>query len=127
MVFLLAFLENISCLTLFHLLQKFNFLLKEQNNNLRINYIQLPLYFKYKIADSFAIGFGPQASLKGHSYEDRFQNLGFSALGGLEYMISDEFFIDARYSYGFTNGFEDNPLKLDANNTNIQIGLGVKF
>ncbi|WP_397362622.1 porin family protein [Olleya sp. R77988] len=98
---------------------------KEQS--LRINYIQMPLYFKYKIDESFAIGLGPQASLKGHSYEDQLQNLGFSILGGLEYMISDEFFIDARYSYGLTNVFDDNALNIEANNTNIQIGFGVKF
>ena len=98
-----------------------------KDQELRINYIQVPLFFKYKIGNKLAIGVGPQASLKGHSYEDGLQNLGFSALGGLEYMISDEFFIDFRYSYGLTNVIDDNVIDLEAKNTNIQIGLGVKF
>jgi opacity protein-like surface antigen len=98
-----------------------------KDQELRINYIQVPLFFKYKIGQSLSIGVGPQASLKGHSYEDGLQNLGFSALGGLEYMISDEFFIDFRYSYGLTNVFDDNAIGLEAKNTNMQIGLGVKF
>ena len=100
---------------------------QQERFSLRINYIQVPLYFKYKIGQSLSIGVGPQASLKGHSYEDGLQNLGFSALGGLEYMISDEFFIDFRYSYGLTNVIDDNAIGLEAKNTNMQIGLGVKF
>lgn len=98
---------------------------KEQN--LRINYIQMPLFFKFKIDQSLSIGVGPQASLKGHSYEDGFKNFGFSALGGLEYLITDEIFIDFRYSYGLTNVFDDNDVDLEAKNTNMQIGIGLKF
>ncbi|QCE43219.1 porin family protein [Psychroserpens sp. NJDZ02] len=98
-----------------------------KDQELRINYIQVPLFFKYKIGKSLAIGVGPQASLKGHSYEDSLKNFGFSALGGLEYLISDEFFVDFRYSYGLSNVLDDNASDLEATNTNIQIGFGVKF
>lgn len=97
-----------------------------QEEALRIDYIQLPVFFKYKISDLLSIGLGPQASLKAHSFEDGLQNISFSGLAGLEYMISDNFFIDARYAYGLTNIFDDES-GLDAANTNIQIGLGVKF
>jgi len=93
---------------------------------IRIEYIQLPLFLKYKLTESLSIGLGPQISLKGHDYEDGLQNLAFSGLGGLEYMISDEFFLDFRYSYGFTNVFDDETT-LEAKNTNMQIGFGVKF
>jgi len=97
-----------------------------KEENLRLDYIQMPVFFKYKISNKLAIGLGPQASLKSHDYEDGMQNLSFSGLGGLEYMISDEIFIDARYTYGFTNIFDDE-VNLDATTENFQIGLGVKF
>lgn len=93
---------------------------------LRINYLQVPLFFKYKVTQNLSIGLGPQASLKTHDYEDSMQNFAFSGLGGLEYMITDEFFLDFRYSYGLTNIFDDEAI-IEAKNTNMQIGLGVKF
>ena len=93
---------------------------------LRIDYIQMPIFFKFKVSDNLAVGLGPQVSLKGHEFEDNLKNLAFSGIGGLEYMISDEFFLDARYSYGFSNIFDDK-VGIEAKNTNIQLGLGVKF
>ena len=87
----------------------------------------MPLFFKYKIDSALSVGLGPQAALKGHSYEDGLTNLGFSVLGGLEYLITDEFFIDFRYSYGLSNVLDDNDAGLEAKNTNMQIGFGVKF
>lgn len=93
---------------------------------LRINYIQMPVLFKFNLSDCLSFGIGPQASLKGHKYQDGLKNLAFSGIGGIEYMISDEFFLDARYSYGLTNIFDDE-LGLEAKNTNIQLGIGVKF
>lgn len=98
-----------------------------KDQELRINYIQVPLFFKYKIDSALSVGLGPQAALKGHSYEDGLTNLGFSVLGGLEYLITDEFFIDFRYSYGLSNVLDDNDAGLEAKNTNMQIGFGVKF
>lgn len=93
---------------------------------IRIDYIQVPLFLKYKVGQSLSLGLGPQVSLKGHDYEDGLQNLAFSGLAGLEYAISDEFFIDFRYSYGLTNIFDDDT-NLEAKNTNMQIGFGLKF
>lgn len=93
---------------------------------IRIDYIQLPLLLKYQLSESLSIGLGPQVGLKGHDYEDGQQNLAFSGLGGLEYKLSDEFFLDLRYSYGLTNIFDDDT-NLEAKNTNIQIGFGLKF
>ena len=51
----------------------------------------------------------------------------FSGVGAFEFMVTDEIFIDARYHYGFTNILDDNPAGLEAKNTNIQIGIGVKI
>lgn len=99
---------------------------EERAYSTRINYIQLPLFFKYQVSESIAIGLGPQASLKAHSYEDAMQNLAFSGLAGIEYKLSEEFFLDLRYSYGLTNVFDDKA-NLEAKNENLQIGFGLKF
>ncbi|WP_081979179.1 porin family protein [Lacinutrix jangbogonensis] len=93
---------------------------------LRLDYIQLPLFFKMKVGEKLAIGLGPQVGLKVHGYEDGIQNFAFSGLAGAEYMITDEFFLDFRYNYGFTNIFDDDT-NLKANNHNMQLGFGVKF
>ncbi|WAC02846.1 outer membrane beta-barrel protein [Lacinutrix neustonica] len=93
---------------------------------LRIDYIQLPLLLKYEFAKFLVIGVGPQLSVKGHDYEDEKKNLAFSGIGALEYYLSDHLFIDFRYTYGVTNIYDDKT-NLDAKNTNIQIGFGVKF
>jgi len=93
---------------------------------LRLDYIQMPIFFKYKIIEKLSIGLGPQISLKGHDYKDGLKNLAFSGVAGLEYMISDELFLDLRYSYGLTNIF-DKETNLEAKNNNMQIGVGVKF
>lgn len=93
---------------------------------IRVNYIQMPLFFKYNVGEKVSIGLGPQIGLKVHGYQDGMQNLAFSGLAGLQYMVTDDFFLDLRYSYGFTNIF-DEETTLEAKNTNLQIGLGVRF
>ena len=51
----------------------------------------------------------------------------FSGIGGLEYMITDELFIDARYSYGITNILDKDLTSVEAKNSNIQFGFGIKI
>ena len=41
-------------------------------------------------------------------------------------MITDVFFVDARFSYGLTNVFDDTT-GLDAINKNLQFGFGLKM
>jgi opacity protein-like surface antigen len=93
---------------------------------LRASFIQLPILFKLHLGNKFAIGAGPQVSLKSWSYEDGFKNVTYSAIGGIEYMINDELFIDARYTYGLSN-LIDNDSNFEARNTNIQFGIGLKM
>ncbi|SEA62463.1 porin family protein [Bizionia paragorgiae] len=99
-----------------------------KHRTMRIDYIQAPILAKFKLGNRFSIGAGPMAGLKIHEYEDGLKNIAFSGVGALEYLISDEFFIDARYHHGFTNVFDDDSsLGDDATNRSIQIGFGVKF
>ncbi len=92
----------------------------------RLDYIQLPIFFKYKICDKISVGVGPQVSLKAHDYEDGFKNIVYAGGVGVTYMITDEIFVDARYTLGLTNVFDSNT-GLDATNENAQFGVGIKL
>lgn len=98
-----------------------------KDKTLRVDYIQAPILVKFKIDDRLSIGAGPLIGFKVHEFEDGYRNFGFSAVGGIEFMITDELFIDARYHFGVTNILDDNPRDLEATNTNIQIGIGLKI
>ncbi|MDX1278232.1 porin family protein [Oceanihabitans sediminis] len=93
---------------------------------LRANYIQLPVTLRFHFGN-LSVGVGPQANLKVWEYEDGYKNLILSGVGGLQYDISDTFFLDARFNYGFTNILEDNPAGIEAKNSTIQVGFGLKI
>lgn len=98
-----------------------------KDRSLRVDYIQAPILLKFRIGDRLSLGAGPLVGVKIHEFEDGYRNFSFSGVGALEFMITDEFFIDVRYHYGVTNILDDNPANLEAKNTNIQIGIGVKI
>ena len=97
-----------------------------KEKDLRIDYIQIPILFKYRFGDRFSFGAGPMAGVKVWEHEDNLKNFAFSMVGGLEFFITNDIFIDARYHYGFTN-VVDNESTFEANNSNIQLGVGVKI
>jgi hypothetical protein len=97
-----------------------------KDKEFRLDYLQMPILLNYKITRKIALGVGPQISLKAHDYEDGFQNLVYSGIAGLTYMITDEIFVDARFSYGLTNIFDD-LTGLEAINKNLQFGFGIKL
>lgn len=92
----------------------------------RVDYLHLPILFKFNIGERFAVGAGPQASVKIHEYEDGFKNFVFSGVAGVEYNVWDDFYIDVRFDYGFMNIIDDEQ-PWEAKNQNIQFGFGVKI
>jgi len=94
---------------------------------LRADYIQLPILFRFTLGDSFIIGAGPMASLKTWGHQDGFSTFTVSGVAGLEYMINDELFIDARVHYGITNILDEDLTTTEAQNTTIQFGFGLKI
>jgi len=98
-----------------------------KHESLKLDYLQLPVLFKFRVSEKFAIGVGPQVSLKVHEFEDGINNFSYSGVGSVEFKISHSLFADARYSYGFRNIFDENLVDADAINTNIQLGFGFKF
>ncbi|MCL6294796.1 porin family protein [Jejuia spongiicola] len=93
---------------------------------LHLDYIQAPILLRFRLSEKVHIAAGPQVGLKVHKYEDGVKNFAYSGVGGLEYKLSHVLFADVRYTYGFSNIF-DEKLNVEAKNSNIQIGIGYKF
>jgi len=94
---------------------------------LRADYIQLPILFRFSLGEFFKIGAGPMVSLKTWEFEDGFSTFTFSGVAGIEYMITDELFIDARVHYGFTSILDKDLTTQEAKSTTIQFGFGLKI
>lgn len=97
-----------------------------KDEELRLDYIQVPVLFKFRLSEKFHIGAGPQVGIKVHEYEDGVKNFAYSGVGGIEFKLSHQLFLDARYTVGLANILEDN-VGREATNSNIQFGFGFKF
>lgn len=93
---------------------------------LHLDYLQMPIFVRFKLSEKVHVGLGPQVSLKSNKVDDGVKNFAYSGIAGVEYKISHVLFADLRYTYGVTNVFEDY-LNFEAKNTNIQIGVGYRF
>jgi hypothetical protein len=93
----------------------------------RANYLQLPVMARFALGERFTIGAGPMISLKTWKDRDLFSTFAFSGVGGLEYMITDELFIDARVHYGLSNILDEDTTSLEAQNTSFQFGFGIRI
>ncbi|WP_242205839.1 porin family protein [Aestuariivivens insulae] len=92
----------------------------------RLDYIQVPAVFKFRLSEKLYLGLGPQVGVKVHEHEDGIKNFAYSGVGGIEFKLSHTLFLDARYTYGFSNVLEDY-MSFEGKNTNIQFGFGYKF
>ncbi|GAL61624.1 porin family protein [Algibacter lectus] len=93
---------------------------------INLDYLQMPILLRYRISEKFHAGLGPQVGLKVHKYEDGIRNFAYSGVASVEYKINLMLFADIRYTYGFSNIF-DEQLGIGAKNRNIQLGVGYKF
>ena len=99
----------------------------EQNISLRADYLKLPILLRLSLSDCLTVGAGPQLALKTWSNEDAFRTFTFSGVAGLEYMITDELFVDARFSFGLNNVLDEDFGNFEAKNNVLQIGFGMKI
>lgn len=97
-----------------------------KDEKLHLDYIQMPIFLKFKLSKRIRFGVAPQIGWKVYKFGDNVKDLAFSGVTGVEYKINEVLYIDARYTYGITNIFHENS-GLDARNTNIQIGIGYQF
>jgi opacity protein-like surface antigen len=98
-----------------------------KERGIRANYFNVPIQFRYVLSENLTIGAGPQLSLKTWEENDIFKTFAFSGVAGIEYMFTSDLFLDLRYSYGFTNILDDDAAPFEANNFNLQIGIGIKI
>ena len=93
---------------------------------IRADYINLPVQLKLNLSESLSIAAGPQIGLKTWKNQDGFSTWVFSGVGGLEYMFTDDLFFDVRAVYGFSNILDD-ATNLEAKDFTLQFGIGMKL
>ena len=99
------------------------------------NYINVPLMLKYYVAPSFSIDFGPQvgfnvyskATVDGETFDlkESTKTVDFGLGLGGTYNLTDNAFVQARYTMGMTKVFDGDLNK--EKNGNVQIAFGMKF
>ncbi|MEO1032452.1 MAG: porin family protein [Bacteroidota bacterium] len=98
-----------------------------KDEDLRADYIQMPIMLKLSASERLSFGAGPQIALKTWKNTDGFSTFAFSGVVGAEYMITDELFIDARYSFGLSNILDEDLTDSEARNHVMQFGFGIKI
>ena len=93
---------------------------------IRADYINLPVQLKFNLSETLSVGVGPQIGLKTWKNKDGFETWVFSGVGSLEYMFTDDLFFDVRAVYGFSNILDD-ATNLEAKDFTIQFGIGMKI
>ena len=106
------------------------------------NYINVPVMLKYYVSPAFSIDFGPQVGFNVYSkmtakgnaanieakltedLKDVTKTVDFGLGLGGTYNLTENAFVQARYTMGLTNVFDDDA---DCKNGNIQIAFGMKF
>lgn len=100
------------------------------------NYINVPVMFKYYVSPAFSIDLGPQVGFNVYSkysiedvkeavdLKDGTKGVDFGVGLGGTYNLTDNAFVQARYTLGLTKVFEGDG---DCKNGNIQIAFGMKF
>ena len=107
------------------------------DGKLNLGYINVPLMFKYAIAEKFNVEAGPQIGFlvsakekyNGHSddIKDSVNSVDFSIGIGASYDITKNLSADARYNAGVSNIAKDSEDNNKVRNGVFQIGLGYKF
>ena len=106
------------------------------------NYINVPLMLKFYATPNFSIDFGPQAGFNVYSkmtasgklanveakesidLKDNTKTVDFGVALGGTYNLTEKAFVQARYTMGLTNVFDNDA---DCKNGNVQIAFGMKF
>lgn len=120
----------------------------EAKGTFHTNYINVPLMLKYYATPEFSIDFGPQVGFNVYSkmtasgkvggtevketvdLKDMTNTVDFGLGLGATYNLTNNAFVQARYTLGLTKVFEEDELfgiESHEKNGNIQIAFGMKF
>ncbi len=105
------------------------------DESLRVDYLQLPVFLKYNFSEKFNIHIGPQVGLKIWEWEQDgvleadFNTFDFAAVAGVGVNLTENFFADLRYGFGLSNIIDDEniPGDFEGNSRNIQLSFGYKL
>lgn len=105
------------------------------------NYINVPVMLKYYVTPEFSIDFGPQVGFnvfnkvshknlsKSIDIKDSTKPVDFGLGLGGTFNLTENAFVQARYTMGLTKVFKDENVigENNAKNGNVQIAFGMKF
>lgn len=107
--------------------------LKDVDITFNTNYVNVPIMFKYYATPNFSIDLGPQVGFNVYSkisgekqtkdVKDNTKTIDFGVGLGATYHLTENVFIQGRYTMGLTKAFDQGDMK----NGNIQLALGYKF
>ncbi|MGB5819179.1 MAG: porin family protein [Saonia sp.] len=102
----------------------------------QIDYIQVPIILKVYLLDGLNLQAGPQFGFKineeidleptqdaGDFDTDAVKDFDFQITTGVEYKLAESFFVQARYTYGFSEIIEN----VDIHNSLFSAGIGFMF
>jgi len=108
-----------------------------KNVTFNTNYINVPVMLKYYVSPAFSIDFGPQVGFnvyskvsvegydKAYDLKDNTKGVDFGLGLGGTYNLTENAFVQARYTMGMTKVFDGDYNK--EKNGNIQVAFGMKF
>lgn len=88
--------------------------------------IFIPVLAKFYVAEGFNILAGPEVSFSLEETGDDTSSLSTNITGGLGYDITEDFFVEARYSQQLNNTYTGD-LDITARGNGLFIGVGYKF
>ena len=109
----------------------------EKTVTFNTNYINIPVMLKYYVTPSFSVDLGPQLSVNVYSkysiegvddaidVKDNTKTVDFGVGLGGTYNLTNNAFVQARYTMGMTKVFDGDHNK--EKNGNIQVAFGMKF
>lgn len=100
-----------------------------KDENWKANYINLPIQLRFLLGERLSIGVGPQIGLKTWQSADAYNTFNFSGVGGVQYSLFEDYFIEARAVYGFSDMLDENIVGpgLEAKQFMFQVGIGIKI
>lgn len=91
-------------------------------------FIETPVLLKRQIVKNLSAFAGPKAQYVFDTFDSVERNLGLGADLGVQYDLPKDFFIEARYGFGFTEQINENFLGIENGRRNVlRIGAGFKF
>mgnify|MGYP005888461709 CR=1 FL=1 len=103
------------------------------------NYVNIPVMLKFYVLPAFSIDFGPQLGINVYSktkvdgadkaldIKDNTKSVDFGLGLGGTYNLTENAFLQARYTMGMTNTFKGLTEDPDVKHGNIQVAFGYKF